>query len=41
MGSEQADLDIADGARTAVQYATLGENGPTGGFFYLDVSLPW
>ncbi|EIM97552.1 putative short-chain dehydrogenase/reductase [Paraburkholderia hospita] len=41
MGSEQADLDIADGARTTVQYATLGENGPKGGFFYLDVSLPW
>jgi NAD(P)-dependent dehydrogenase (short-subunit alcohol dehydrogenase family) len=41
MGSEHADLDLAEGARTAVKYASLGEDGPTGGFFYLDERLPW
>jgi len=41
MGGEQASLSVEDGARTAVQYASLGESGPTGGFFFLDERLPW
>ncbi len=41
MGGDQADMSIEDGAHTAVQYATLGEDGPTGGFFFLDERLPW
>ncbi|MEJ1978648.1 MAG: SDR family oxidoreductase [Acetobacteraceae bacterium] len=41
MGGGQAPVSVEEGARTAVQYATLGEDGPTGGFFFLDERLPW
>jgi NAD(P)-dependent dehydrogenase (short-subunit alcohol dehydrogenase family) len=41
MGSDGADMSIEEGARTAVQYASLGADGPTGGFFFLDDRLPW
>ncbi len=41
MGGGQAPVSVEDGARTAVQYATLGADGPTGGFFFLDERLPW
>ncbi len=41
MGGGQAPVSIEDGARTAVQYATLGADGPTGGFFFLNEQLPW
>ncbi|MDB5556486.1 MAG: short-chain dehydrogenase [Rhizobium sp.] len=41
MGSEAADLSLEEGARTAILYASLPDDGPTGGFFYLDERLPW
>ncbi|QSF47947.1 SDR family oxidoreductase [Paenibacillus tianjinensis] len=41
MGGEKAELSPEEGARTAVQYATLPADGPTGGFFYMDNELPW
>ncbi|WP_213989953.1 SDR family oxidoreductase [Sodalis sp. dw_96] len=41
MGSEHADLSLEEGARTAIRYATLAEDGPTGGFFYQGQRLPW
>ncbi len=41
MGGERADMGIEDGARTTIRYATLGEDGPTGGFFFLNDRLPW
>ncbi|MCW1937874.1 SDR family oxidoreductase [Pseudomonas sp. MDMC_285] len=41
MGGNQADMSVEDGARTAVQYASLDEQGATGGFFFLDERLPW
>lgn len=41
MGGEVADLDIAEGARTTIMFASLPDDGPTGGFFYLDERLPW
>lgn len=41
MGSDQADLSDEEGALTAIRYATLADDGPTGGFFYLDQRLPW
>ncbi len=41
MGGGQAPVSIEEGARTAIRYATLGEDGPTGGFFFLDERLPW
>ncbi len=31
----------AQGAVAAIQYATLGEDGPTGGFFNENGSIPW
>lgn len=34
-------LNVAVGARTAVQLATLPPDGPTGGFFHLGQALPW
>ncbi len=41
MGSLHADMDIEEGARTAIRYASLDADGPTGGFFFLDDRLPW
>lgn len=41
MGSDVADLNLEGGARTAILYASLPDDGPTGGFFYLDERLPW
>lgn len=41
MGGEKAELSAAEGAVTAVRLATLPEDGPTGGFYYLDDQLPW
>ncbi len=40
MGGESAPLDVAEGAKTAVRLATLPADGPTGGFFHGDKSLP-
>jgi NAD(P)-dependent dehydrogenase (short-subunit alcohol dehydrogenase family) len=34
-------LDTAEGAKTAVELATLGSDGPTGGFFHRGERLPW
>ncbi|HNQ74409.1 MAG TPA: SDR family oxidoreductase [Verrucomicrobiota bacterium] len=34
-------LDTTEGARTAVELATLGVDGPTGGFFHRGERLPW
>ena len=34
-------LSVEEGARTAVQLATLPADGPTGGFFHLGHALPW
>jgi NAD(P)-dependent dehydrogenase (short-subunit alcohol dehydrogenase family) len=41
MGGEGAQLEIADGAKTSVQLATLPEDGPTGGYFHMGEVLPW
>jgi NAD(P)-dependent dehydrogenase (short-subunit alcohol dehydrogenase family) len=41
MGGQNADLELVDGAKTSVQLAMLGEDGPSGGYFYLDEVLPW
>jgi NAD(P)-dependent dehydrogenase (short-subunit alcohol dehydrogenase family) len=34
-------LDTTEGAMTAVELATLGVDGPTGGFFHRGERLPW
>jgi len=41
MGTEQAPMEIVDGAKTAVALALLPDDGPTGGFFHMGETLPW
>lgn len=41
MGGKGAVMEVVDGAKTSVRLATLPEDGPTGGFFHLEESLPW
>ncbi|WP_411348547.1 SDR family NAD(P)-dependent oxidoreductase [Paenibacillus sp. WLX2291] len=41
MGGEEAPVSIEDGAKTAVHFATLPSDGPTGTFYHLDQQLPW
>jgi NAD(P)-dependent dehydrogenase (short-subunit alcohol dehydrogenase family) len=41
MGGAQAPMQLADGAKTSVQLATLPPDGPSGGFFHLGERLPW
>lgn len=41
MGTDAAPLEISDGAKTEVDLATLGPDGPTGGFFHLGEAIPW
>ncbi len=35
------ELTVEQGARTAVELATLPDDGPSGGFFHLGKTLPW
>jgi len=41
MGGDAAPLDVQEGAKTAVELATLPEHGPTGAFIHLGKTLPW
>jgi NAD(P)-dependent dehydrogenase (short-subunit alcohol dehydrogenase family) len=41
MGGEQAPMDVKEGALTAVELATLPEDGPTGAYMHLGKTLPW
>ncbi len=41
MGGEGAPLEIEEGARTSIRLATLGPDGPTGGFFHEERTIPW
>jgi NAD(P)-dependent dehydrogenase (short-subunit alcohol dehydrogenase family) len=41
MGTDAAPMDITDGAKTEVELATLGADGPTGGFFHLGEAISW
>jgi NAD(P)-dependent dehydrogenase (short-subunit alcohol dehydrogenase family) len=41
MGGQEAPLEIPDGAKTSVILATLPNDGPTGGYFFLGDALPW
>ena len=38
---QNGELEVPDGARTSVRLALVGDDGPSGGFFYLEESLPW
>lgn len=41
MGGPNAQLELAEGARTGVQLATLAADGPTGGYFHMGVHMRW
>jgi NAD(P)-dependent dehydrogenase (short-subunit alcohol dehydrogenase family) len=41
MGTDAAPMDVVDGAKTGVWLATLGEDGPTGGFFHMEDAIGW
>jgi NAD(P)-dependent dehydrogenase (short-subunit alcohol dehydrogenase family) len=41
MGGEAAPMELVDGAKTSVQLALLGDNGPNGGYVHLGDTLPW
>lgn len=41
MGSDAAPLSVEEGAKTSVWLATLGADGPTGGFFHMRERHPW
>lgn len=41
MGGAGAPMEVADGAHTSVELATLPASGPTGGFFHLGEAVPW
>jgi NAD(P)-dependent dehydrogenase (short-subunit alcohol dehydrogenase family) len=41
LGGEGAPMEIEDGAKTSVALATLGPDGPTGGFMHMGETLPW
>jgi NAD(P)-dependent dehydrogenase (short-subunit alcohol dehydrogenase family) len=41
LGGAYAQMEIADSARTSVRLASLGADGPSGGFFHEADTLPW
>jgi NAD(P)-dependent dehydrogenase (short-subunit alcohol dehydrogenase family) len=41
MGGPMAPMELSEGGKTSAQLATLGEDGPTGGFFHLGEVVPW
>jgi len=41
LGGPAAPMEVADSAKTSVQLATLGADGPSGGFFHVGDPLPW
>jgi len=41
MGTDAAPMEIPDGAKTSVETALLGPDGPNGRFIHLGQELPW
>lgn len=41
MGTQDAPMEVEDGAKTSVELALLGADGPTGGFFHLGEVVAW
>lgn len=41
MGTDAAPMEVVDGAKTEVELATLGPDGPTGGFFHMGETIIW
>jgi NAD(P)-dependent dehydrogenase (short-subunit alcohol dehydrogenase family) len=41
MGTDAAPMNVVDGAKTEVELATLGADGPTGKFLHLGETISW
>lgn len=41
LGTEDAPMNVVDGAKTGVMLATLPDDGPSAGFFHDGERLPW
>lgn len=41
LGGPHAPMELSDSWKTSVRLATLDEQGPTGGYFHEDQTLPW
>jgi len=41
LGGESAPMEIVDGAKTSVWLATLPADGPTGGYYHMQVHMRW
>ena len=41
MGGEAAPMEVTDGAKTSVELALLGEDGPNGAYIHMGKPLPW
>lgn len=41
MGGEEAPMEIVDGAKSSVELATIGADGPNGSYTHLGETLPW
>jgi NAD(P)-dependent dehydrogenase (short-subunit alcohol dehydrogenase family) len=41
MGTDAAPMEIPDGAKTSVELALIGPDGPSGRFIHLGNELPW
>lgn len=41
LGTQHAQLEIVDGAKTTVDLALIGPDGPSGKFIHLGKELPW
>lgn len=41
MGTDHANMEIEDGAKTSVELALIGAHGPNGRFIHMGKELPW
>ena len=41
LGGPNAPIDVVDSFETSLRLATLDENGPNGGLFHKDETIPW
>jgi len=41
MGGQEAPMEITDGAKTSVELALLGDDGPSGAYLHMGKPLPW
>ena len=41
LGGPNAPIEVVDSFETSLRLATLDENGPNGGLFHKDETIPW